>query len=371
MAVTLAGLPVIAASITMPLLGAWHADAHLDASTAPTGRVTLDVDGVQFVGSVFRSGVQAGRVHVRMVGGGGGLQRTLPGRFYVGLTARQPLLDALSEAGETLAATAEAAPLAFALGRWERQEGPAAHALTALARVVGATWRMLRDGTVWLGTDTWPTATVEHVLLDEDWTNGVITVAPTTVALLPGVTFRDRRIAEVVHSVSAAGVRTEARLASAGALLQSILERAPISGPQRYLGVYGCRVLAQSGDRCDVIPDDARLRGVGGLSSVPIRHGLPGVTINVPDGTRALLEFESGDPSRPIVRGFDDAADFTLVSIGGADFVALAGLVLSQLQAIKTHLDAHTHGTGVGPTTPPTVPMPAPQSVAAAKVKAT
>lgn len=56
-----------------------------------------------------------------------------------------------------------------------------------------------------------------------------------------------------------------------------------------------------------------------------------------------------------------------------AQFVALAGDVLSELQAVKTAFDTHTHpfvATGAAsPTSAPTAPMPAPGSVASTKVK--
>lgn len=54
-----------------------------------------------------------------------------------------------------------------------------------------------------------------------------------------------------------------------------------------------------------------------------------------------------------------------------SDFVALASLVLSELQQIKTDYDAHIHPDPVaGSTGVPTVPLTAPGSVEATKVKA-
>jgi hypothetical protein len=48
----------------------------------------------------------------------------------------------------------------------------------------------------------------------------------------------------------------------------------------------------------DLLPDDPRVRGTG-LSRVPIRHGLPGVTVRVVTGSRVLLGFVEGDPRKP------------------------------------------------------------------------
>lgn len=62
-----------------------------------------------------------------------------------------------------------------------------------------------------------------------------------------------------------------------------------------------------------------------------------------------------------------------LVGAGATEYVALANLVLSELQSIRTAFNAHTHpfvATGaVSPTSAPTTPMAAPGSVAATKLK--
>lgn len=63
------------------------------------------------------------------------------------------------------------------------------------------------------------------------------------------------------------------------------------------------------------------------------------------------------------------ADEIRLGSSAAADFVALASKVLTELQTIKTAYDLHVHPTPAGPSSPPTVPMTAPTSPAATKVK--
>lgn len=68
---------------------------------------------------------------------------------------------------------------------------------------------------------------------------------------------------------------------------------------QPYLRLYPATVRAQAADgTLDLEPDDAAIRGTG-LSGVPIRHGIPGVTVEISSGQRVLLGFEAGDPRRP------------------------------------------------------------------------
>lgn len=67
-----------------------------------------------------------------------------------------------------------------------------------------------------------------------------------------------------------------------------------------YLRTFECTVERQADDgTLDLVPDDERIRGTGGLQGVPIYHGLPGVTVTVVQGARVLLQFVGGDPSKP------------------------------------------------------------------------
>ncbi len=64
------------------------------------------------------------------------------------------------------------------------------------------------------------------------------------------------------------------------------------------------------------------------------------------------------------------AAEIRLGSSAATNYVALANLVLAELNALRTEIIAHTHATGVGPTGPAIGVGPASSSVAATKVKA-
>lgn len=79
--------------------------------------------------------------------------------------------------------------------------------------------------------------------------------------------------------------------ASFEALVRSALPRVD------YCALYPAKVVAQNADgTLELQPDDARFPG---LSGIPLRLGLPGVSVKVSGGARVLLAFENGDPSRP------------------------------------------------------------------------
>ena len=64
--------------ITFPRRGVWCADVDLDTETAPTGRVSVVVDGgPTWSGTVVSGGVSHGLWSGRIVGGAGGLRNVL------------------------------------------------------------------------------------------------------------------------------------------------------------------------------------------------------------------------------------------------------------------------------------------------------
>lgn len=75
---------------------------------------------------------------------------------------------------------------------------------------------------------------------------------------------------------------------------------------------------------------------------------------------------EGYDAGALVVRG----AEIRLGSSSATAFVALSDLVLSELNALRVEIIAHTHTTGVGPTGPAIGVGPTSNSVAATKVKA-
>lgn len=65
-----------------------------------------------------------------------------------------------------------------------------------------------------------------------------------------------------------------------------------------YRCMYRARVLAQSGDllRLDLEPEDPL---VPLMSNIPIRHGIPGLTVKMAPGAYVLVGWENGRPSAP------------------------------------------------------------------------
>lgn len=208
--------PVLSGTIVLPRVGAWHADLVVDIDTAPTGSVTLEIasgdNTVQLVGHAVRSDVFQLQSTVRLVGGAGGFSGDIDARYYSNVQARTILNDLIRDAGETLSSTASSDVQSQQVGQWARLQGPAGLALTALLRRLDASWRVLTDGTVWVGVDDYGTTLdLEFDLLAVSPGENRVTIATDVFpdTLVPGTVFMDKNVSAVMHEFSDTKTRTK------------------------------------------------------------------------------------------------------------------------------------------------------------------
>jgi hypothetical protein len=323
---TLNGHPILSGTITEQSSGVWHAEAALDAETPPSGSVTIEVEGVRWVGTVLRAREEHGQVRVKAVGGAGGLSTELPALNYVNTTAATVLADMFRAAGETLSGTSATGLDSFQLANWHRERSPASIALTALTTELGYRWRVLRDGTVWIGQQDWPETTASVTELDSDWAAGTFELVDA-LGLEPGSTYQGHQIHQVTHFIGPSGIRTEARITSSSGVLERILTKVQrqLDRAKIWPGTVA-RQSSEDGYPIDVLPDgkDTRVRAQG-LGRVQQLVGLPGFRVRVPEGTRGAWTMLGGDPSRPRWMGWEQggAAEVTeLCFAGGTQAVA-------------------------------------------------
>ena len=70
-----------------------------------------------------------------------------------------------------------------------------------------------------------------------------------------------------------------------------------LAGKYDYFAHYPCTVVSQNPDGSLELKPDSPLWP--GLSNIPIRYGVPGVTVQVASGARVMLFFENGSPQAP------------------------------------------------------------------------
>lgn len=214
--VTCAGASVLDMRIVMPVRGPWFARGRLDTATAPTGEVTIEaVDGIELTGTIRTSSVYMDAAHVEIVGGANGLGTVVSG-YYREAFLRVALNALCSQSGESASSTIAAAVLNVTLPAWT-MAGTAGAGLDALAAFASAQldsdigWRILDDGTIWIGAETWTTETLpDHaVVIDAKPEIGAYLIASETPTLLPGAALTDvGNVREVVHVIEPGKVRT-------------------------------------------------------------------------------------------------------------------------------------------------------------------
>ena len=139
-----------------------------------------------------------------------------------------------------------------------------------------------------------------------------------------------------------------------------------------YLALYPSKVYSQDPDgSLQVFPDYPRIPKMAG---VPLRTPFPQCQVTVAAGTRVLLGFEGGDPSKPYCSLWEGSTgEVTLVVVGSSDdaqYVALSNLVDDHQTAVQQYLDTVTYPTAMGPTgTAIPGPSPVPPGVGCIKFK--
>ncbi len=350
-------LPVLSGGLVMPLRGNWTATVALHSPTAPAAGSPASIVFVResgaedvFAGTVRRSGIAAGSVaaSVTIVGGAGQLLADLPPRDHrPGVTEIPAGLVAsgiAADAGEQLAAGVEAALDGRTVHRWTRIAMPARDALDLLADTLGWGWRVLADGTIWAGPETWTALDVTKYLSAVPDEAGAV-YSCDGAPLRPGVTLAtpegDRRVVEVAYSVQPGATRVNVRAAVPG-------DPPPVRGSRElYLASYAAKVAEQDADgTLRLTCDDPRLPDLRG---VPFRLGIPGAAVTLPVGARVRARFESGDPRGAYACDVDQDASATHAMALVGDTVN--GGTLTGLADLTTGIVTFVFAPPVGPPT--------------------
>lgn len=196
--VTINGKTVIDMRLCVPRNGAWHADLSVDDPDVLSGDVELVIsDQLTLQGVVRRGGVDVDVGVYRVVAGKGGLPKTTAAKSYRQTTARIVVQDILADAGETLSSTASSSMLSTQLAAWVKFQVSSSRALAQLLDTLGDSvgFRVLPDGTVWLGEESWPTSKISNTaILVRDDRLAKVSIVTDDGLVLPGEVFDGRHV---------------------------------------------------------------------------------------------------------------------------------------------------------------------------------
>ena len=309
---------VVQGDLLLQRTGNWTAYLEsIDAPSAPTGVVTILWLGTTLFGYVLRSGMSEGKLSAIIVGGNGGFWATLHAQGYDQSTPVGEILRAMAyAAGEVVSTTSTASTLSQALPQYARRAGDLGAQLDGLAQAAGAIWRVLVDGSIFFGGETWPASaaqSTDYVPQYLDPHGAWQEIAPSTLCALPGTTWTTTdgqgdtitgHIGTVVYEISSHA--SKARLWFQGEKASDDPLKAGIAAIARealpgldLLALYPCAVVLQrSAALVDVVPDSPN---VPPMSNVRLVVPIPGAVLTLSGTQRGLLGFDSMDPTRPYV----------------------------------------------------------------------
>lgn len=280
-------------------------NSSLDVQPCNVGeQVALEFEtGVSYAMTALRVQPKGGFWSVLLVQGSGGLEQVLRPKWYNGIAIATVIADALREAGEKVGTI----KIAGIYSAYLRRGSSLSQVLNNILRDRDESYWYNRDGSIDVG--------VPEFAAREQTPSAFESRPATRSFLLPsmpdleprvtleidyaGTIYRER-LARVVHSFGQQ-LRTEAVWASPHDHLAA-LEQMTRDTRLDYALLYPCRILKDYGDNhFDLKPDDTSLPA---LTRVPWRAFAPSVKLEVQPNARALLGFEAGDSSKPILLEF-------------------------------------------------------------------
>lgn len=211
MSIALLGrLEVISFRLSMPLVGIWTAEVEVDAELVPVGETTLafgveNAAPITFAGTVLEQSGFLGRARAFVLGGAGKLHRDLPPRQYQLAPPRVIVSSILRDAGETAGDLSSLDKLP-PLPRWVRIAGTGADALSVLCRRRGLSWRVMANGSVWVGVEAWPSFRGGPLFIEKDLGHRRVLTARDGPDVLPGVSIDGRKVGRAVHILKEGGI---------------------------------------------------------------------------------------------------------------------------------------------------------------------
>lgn len=362
--------PAMTARVQIPGYGLPWIDVTLTEPSTLTGSQTFTMGGVPIQATIVAGGPYQSRARYRLVGGAGGWGQSVKRKAYnddAGVKFSKIATDLALEVGETLGAL----PTTRRGPHYARQESAAFLTLHELAP---RGWYVDLDGVTQFGTRPVSTYAGDGTVVRLDQAARVVELALDTLdpTLVPGVQIAGMPPAtDVEWEIDATRLTCRAywgapvgseRLDAWAQLFDALFPNL------RYAGTFEYRVVTQEGERLNLQPVRAAT-GLPDLARVPVRPGVSGFRSDVTAGELVLVVFADRDPSRPQVIAHDHADSEgwlpSITELGRTtDFLATK-TALDTLQQdyddFKTTVyPAHTHGSGVGPTTPVTGSPPTP-----------
>jgi hypothetical protein len=209
---TLAGRRVLSGQLLRPSVGVWSADLVVEGpDPLPTSKVVLSSEtGTTFQAFAAKAEPDDGTLRVRLEGGGGGLARKAKAQSFRDVPLSTILSDTLRAVGESLSGASDAGIVGPKVSTYQRLERTAAATLREWAGLKKVVWRVLPDGTTWIGAGTRTAFKGEARVLKRDGTKRCLIIALEDLTLGPEHTVDSLSVGCVIYTIRPDSLRAEA-----------------------------------------------------------------------------------------------------------------------------------------------------------------
>lgn len=302
-------IPISDGRLTLPEHGRGVAVLRLAQSLetepfAKSDTVLLEFEGGKtYIMTALQVQPKGGFWSVLLVQGAGKLETTLRPKWYDGIAISTVLSDAIREAGEQVG-TIEISGI---LPKYLRRGSSLGAVLENVLYGRAERYWFEANGSISVGKPNYPTREEQPIAFESraERRSFLLPIMPdlqprVTLAIEYAGTIYRERIGRVIHSIGQQ-LRTEAVWVGSSDHIAA-LERMTKDTRLDYALKYPCKILKDHGDNhFDVKPDDNSLPA---LTRVPWRAFAPSVLLEINPNTRAELEFENGDSSKPVLTEF-------------------------------------------------------------------
>lgn len=301
--------PIIECHLTMPKIGAWLAsdvliDSPLEFKIGDN--VVMQFLDQTFNGTIIDTGVFKQFQMCTIVGGTGKMPDYLVSKSYNSIPLGQVVKDIARATGHVVSDTSNVDLLNSYLLRWSLLKLQASLAITKLLEPSISLWRILPDGTLWVGKETYAPLNPDDFLIIEKFPEqGRWNIYNESYLIQPLTSLDGINIQQVEYYLKENDLTMSVFFTDTfGDSIDNLTNQ---DDNILYNSIYRCQVVQQHSDgTVDLLPNPSNDVIKNGFSSVPIIYPLPGMKITVPTNTICFVQFANGDPQYPRVFAWEN-----------------------------------------------------------------
>lgn len=336
---------IISGNLEIPNQGVWMMEnMFVDTDTGLQNGDLVSITWMdKTLSGVFTHFVSyVGYISGTIIGGKGTLSTELPSISFQGVSVRNIIEYIASATQHTISPASDQALLAVSVPRFEKLKEIASDSISKLMSMIGGIWRISLDGQILITKETYPDISIVYPTLKEDSSElgfipynvldkknnlGFWSIYCEDLLVEPGFSVEGNQVKEVVYDLN---ISKGQDITIAWNFFDAEhIQDYKISQQNRdllYTYKYRMKVISQNpvNRTVTVIPDPDLEILKNGLRDVPIVYTSPNMHINVTTGAICFVEFANGDPGRPIVTGWEDTSNLTLVEVASPSATQLS-----------------------------------------------